>query len=84
MLQGSLENFALDEVLGLLASTGKTGRLGLTGDRGNGELLLCDGRLVDAESTALPAGTDPEEIIFELLRFQAGSFTFDIGPVDPS
>ncbi|MDH3682310.1 MAG: DUF4388 domain-containing protein [Acidimicrobiia bacterium] len=82
MLQGSLENFALDEVLGLLSSTSKTGRLSLDGDRGSGTLSLVDGRLVDATVNYSCNGTSPEDIVFELLRYVAGSFSFDMCPVE--
>ena len=44
MLQGSLENFALDEVLGLLSGTSKTGQLEIAGNRGTGTLVFHDGR----------------------------------------
>jgi len=76
MLQGSLENFALDEVLGLLASTKKTGKLEITGDRGTGSLLFNEGLLVGATATHTPNGDATEDIMFELLRFNNGNFAF--------
>lgn len=78
MLQGSLDNFALDEVLGLLSSTAKTGRLSLKGDRGDGSLMLNDGQLVDATASFASNGTNPEDVVFELLRYVEGHFTFDV------
>lgn len=91
MLQGSLEDFSLDEVLGLVASTNKTGELRVDGDRGNGRVWLDGGALVagscsiDADA---PAGTTDErpiaDTIFELLRFRSGSFSFISGIELPS
>lgn len=76
MLQGSLDNFALDEVLGLLSSTSKTGKLDLKSNRGNGSLRLLSGRLVDAGASNAANGTEPEDILFELLRYGDGTFSF--------
>lgn len=76
MLQGSLENFALDEVLGLLASTSKSGQLEITGDRGTGSLTFSDGRLVDGTASHTANGTEVEDVMFELLRYADGTFTF--------
>ncbi len=78
MLQGSLDNFALDEVLGLLSSTAKTGRLSLKGDRGDGSLMLNEGQLVDATASFTSNGSGPEDVVFELLRYVEGHFTFDV------
>lgn len=84
MLQGSLDNFSLDEVLGLLSTTSKTGRLMLEGDRGNGTLSLHDGRLVAAETSYGSNGTSPDDVVFELLRYEAGEFSFQVVDVEPS
>ena len=46
-LQGSIDTFALDDVLRLVASTAKTGRLSLVGSRGAGELVVRDGLVLD-------------------------------------
>lgn len=82
MLQGSLDNFALDEVLGLLSSTAKTGRLSLDGDRGNGSLTLRHGQLIQSEASFTSNGTAPEDVVFELLRYENGTFTFEVQEVD--
>lgn len=84
MLQGSLENFALDEVLGLLSSTSKTGQLDIKGDRGNGALLFRDGRLVDGNASFTANGIGIEDVMFELLRYSEGSFTFTARDVEAS
>ncbi|MGF1598225.1 MAG: DUF4388 domain-containing protein [Acidimicrobiales bacterium] len=77
MLQGSLDNFALDEVLGLLSSTSKTGRLRLHGDRGRGVLTLREGKLVAAEASCAVDESPAEDVVFELLRFERGEFVFE-------
>ncbi len=84
MLQGSLENFALDEVLGLLAGTSKTGYLEVAGNRGSGKLAFLDGRLVDGTASYMANGTDLEDVMFELLRYDDGTFSFVSGEVSPS
>ncbi|MGH1493987.1 MAG: DUF4388 domain-containing protein [Acidimicrobiales bacterium] len=76
MLQGSLENFALDEVLGLLSGTSKTGQLEIAGNRGTGSLLFDDGRLVDGTASYTANGGELEDVMFELLRYDDGTFTF--------
>jgi len=80
-LQGTLETFALPEVLRLLASTGKTGRLRVAGQRGTGELWLQDGSIVAAAAPRLGTGPSTADVVFELLRFEAGDFEFDAGHV---
>lgn len=83
MLQGSLDNFTLDEVLNLLAGTMKTGHLRVSGDRGTGSLWVDEGLLVQAEASNVIAGGDWEDVMFELLRFESGNFSFvadDLAP----
>jgi hypothetical protein len=76
MLQGSLENFALDEVLGLLSGTSKTGQLEIAGNRGTGSLVFDEGRLVDGTASYTANGSELEDVMFELLRYDDGTFTF--------
>ncbi len=76
MLQGSLDNFGLHEVLGLLADTAKSGRMRITGDRGAGSLWLADGQLIGSEASRAVADGPIEETMFELLRFVSGNFSF--------
>ncbi len=83
MLQGSLDNFTLDEVLNLLAGTHKSGHLRISGDRGTGSLWVDDGKLVQAEASNVTSSGDWEDVMFELLRFESGNFSFvgdDIAP----
>lgn len=77
-LQGTLDTFALPDVLRLLATTSKTGQLLVQGDQGNGSLFFEDGVVVGGETTlATTSGAD--EVLFELLRLDNGSFMFDQG-----
>ncbi len=76
-LQGTLETFALPDVLRLLASTHKTGRLRLTGTSGSGSLWLEGGAIVDSEAARAPQAAGPTDVLFELLRFKEGDFVFD-------
>lgn len=86
MLQGSLDNFGLDEVLGLLADTAKTGRMRITGDRGSGSLWLASGKLVGSEASRVERGRPADETMFELLRFNTGNFSFNMDetPTEPT
>lgn len=77
-LSGTLDTFALPDVLRLLASTAKTGRLRITGDRGSGSVWMQDGNVVAAElASAVTQEPSDAEVVFGLLRFVAGSFTFE-------
>lgn len=76
-LQGTLDTFALPEVLRLLAATKKSGRLRITGGRGNGSVWVAQGDIVGIEATHVANATEPTDALFELLRFQEGAFTFD-------
>ncbi len=81
-LQGSIDTFALDDVLRLVASTGKTGRLSLVGTRGEGELVMRDGLVLDGAVSTDERVGDLFELVFELLRFEDGDFQFDAVAVD--
>ena len=76
-LQGTLETFALPDVLRLLASTGKTGRLTVSGDRGTGAVEVRAGEVTGGEATGAPHASDATEVVFELLRYDDGAFVFD-------
>jgi hypothetical protein len=80
-LQGTLDTFALPDVLRLLAATKKTGRLRLSGERGSGSLWVDAGAISAIEATHAPHATEPVDALFELLRFDHGSFTFDADAV---
>lgn len=76
-LQGTLDTFALPDVLRLLAATKKTGRLRLTGSRGTGSVWVTSGEVEAIEATHAPHASEPVDALFELLRFEDGAFTFD-------
>lgn len=73
-LSGTLETFSLPDVLRLLASTKKTGLLTLEGDRGTGRVWVDDGEIVAADSDR--ASGEVDGVVFDLLRFEDGSFEF--------
>lgn len=81
-LSGTLDTFELPDVLRLLASTAKTGRLRITGDRGTGSVWVDDGKIVTTELSGSYGGeSSDEECVFGMLRFAAGSFTFEADAV---
>jgi hypothetical protein len=82
-LQGSIETFALPDVLRLLGSTSKTGRLRLSGSRGSGSMWVTDGKLVAGEASNAAVG-GVSDVLFELLRFDDGDFSFDQDETHPS
>jgi hypothetical protein len=82
-LQGTLDTFALPDVLRLLAATKKTGRLRVSGSRGNGSVWVFTGSVVGTEASGAPHATEAVEVVFELLRFAEGSFTFDVDEQHP-
>jgi hypothetical protein len=83
-LQGTLDTFALADVLRLLATTAKTGRLRVEGDRGQGSVWLRDGTVMAAAADRTGDDAAAEEVIFELLRFGSGSFRFEIDELSPN
>lgn len=76
-LQGTIETFALPDVLRLLASTKKTGCLRLDGARGSGSIWVESGGIVGSEATGAPHAGSADEVLFEMLRFKDGDFVFD-------
>ncbi len=76
-LHGSLDSFTIPEVLRLLAGTEKSGFLALTGDRGNGGTWLDDGRLIGGRADTAQDEAEMVDILFELLRFEVGEFSFE-------
>jgi hypothetical protein len=85
-LQGTIETFALPDVLRLLASTKKTGELRLSGDRGSGSVWVADGGIVGGSASAASHASGAVDYVFELLRFADGEFVFEDGqqPADAS
>ncbi|MGQ0616913.1 MAG: DUF4388 domain-containing protein [Acidimicrobiia bacterium] len=83
-LQGTLDTFALPDVLRLLASTNKSGRLAVEGDHGSGEVWLEGGAVVGAWAPGAGAGAGSAAVMFELLRNESGSFSFEPGAMSPA
>jgi hypothetical protein len=75
-LQGTLDTFSLPDVLRLLATTGKSGCLHIDGDRGRGSVWIDDGAVVAAEADRALNEAAVDEVVFEMLRFDRGSFNF--------
>ncbi|MCP5025162.1 MAG: DUF4388 domain-containing protein, partial [Actinomycetia bacterium] len=76
-LQGTLDTFALPDVLRLVASTRKTGRLRVSGTRGEGSIWVEDGDIVAGSVSSVDAVADYATQVFDLLRFPDGSFMFE-------
>lgn len=83
-LQGTLDSFSLPDVLRLLADTGKTGRLHVEGDRGEGSVWIDGGSLVAADADGARNDASTDEVIFEMLRFGSGAFAFAAGDQPPT
>lgn len=81
-LQGSIDTFALDDVLRLVASTSKSGRLTLRGSTGEGELVVRDGYVLGGSVSTDERTHAPHELVFELLRLDDGEFVFESYDVD--
>lgn len=73
-LHGTLETFALPDVMALLAATKKTGELRVVGGRLDGRVHLDGGQVVSAEVGRADSLVDA---VFELLRLTTGKFSFD-------
>lgn len=78
-LQGTIDTFDLAEVISMLAAGGKNGRLGLSGSSGSGSLWFAGGRIVASETDCTDLATDHAAVLFQLLRFDEGSFVFEQG-----
>jgi len=79
-LHGTLETFALPDVLTLLSSTGKTGELRVSGERGAGRVWFDGGSVVD---TAVGQAATFVDALFDLLRLKSGTFSFDADAAPP-
>ena len=81
-LHGALETFPLTDVFGLLAATAKTGCLRVEGDGGRATVWLRDGAVVAATTDRVRTGP-LDEVVCDLLRFEAGSFAFAVDDQAP-
>ena len=74
-LQGTIETFAVADVLKLLATTRKTGRLAVSAPDVSGTLWVDESKLVAAEDAGEESAIS--DVLFRLMRLESGSFTFD-------
>ena len=80
-LQGDLKSFALPDVLRLLAGTGKSGHLEVSGASGSGAVVLRKGSIASATVSTAPRADDPADVVFEMLRLADGVFAFEEGDI---
>jgi hypothetical protein len=80
-LHGSLETFALPDVLSLLSSTQKSGELRVVGGRLDGKVWVDHGKVVGSE---VGRSTTIVDAVFELLRLASGTFSFESDRPAPS
>ena len=73
-LKGSLDTIALPEVLDLLADTGKSGELRVSGGRVYGGRVWFDAGLLSGFDVG--SSPDPADARFQLLRVDTGEFSF--------
>ena len=73
-LHGTLETFALPDVMALLAATKKTGELRVVGGKLDGRVHMDAGRVIAADVGRADSFVDA---VFELLRLTSGKFSFD-------
>jgi hypothetical protein len=73
-LRGSLDTFALPDVLALLASTAKSGELDVNGPSGGGRVWVDHGQITGAE--AANGASVVVDVLVHLLRLEEGDFTF--------
>ncbi|MFZ4517719.1 MAG: DUF4388 domain-containing protein [Microthrixaceae bacterium] len=78
-LQGTIDILPLTDVLQLLASSARTGRLVLEGDRGRAMVVMSDGLVAGGDLDGSPYG--PLDLVVGALRFREGSFVFDVDEV---
>ena len=79
-MQGNLESFPLVDVLGMLSSSQKSGRLVVNADRCGAALWLELGSIVGATTSAPGQSaqrSEPASVLFDLLRCREGAFYFE-------
>jgi hypothetical protein len=82
-LQGTIETFAIADVLRLLAATSKSGRLQVQGPARSGTVWVDSGNILGAESPNTPYAHAAADVLFQLLRFDRGSFRFELDRSPP-
>ena len=82
-LQGTIETFAIADVLRLLAATNKSGRLQVQGPDRSGTVWVDGGKVLAAESPSTPHADQVPDVLFQLVRFDRGSFSFELNRHPP-
>lgn len=75
-IEGSLKQMGIADLLQILASNRRTGRVELSFGAQRGEILVGEGRPVNARTT----GAEGEKALFRLLGWREGSFAFTPTP----
>lgn len=83
-LQGTIETFAIADVLRLLAATNKSGRLQVQGPSRSGTVWVDNAKVLAAEAPTVSHADGPADVLFQLLRFDRGSFRFDLDKYPPA
>lgn len=78
-LHGTLDTFALADVMQLLAVTAKSGCLHLEADDAEGFIWVSDGSVVGIRATHAGDRAEPAEVMYELTQLGRGSFAFRPG-----
>ena len=79
-IEGSLKQMGIADLLQILASNRRTGKIELSFAGARGEILLGEGRPVNARI----AGVEGEKALFRLLAWREGTFAFTPLPSAPS
>ena len=82
-LQGTIETFAIADVIRLLAATNKSGRLQVQGPARAGTVWVDSATILGAESLTSPFAVSAAEVLFQMLRFERGSFRFELDKRPP-
>lgn len=83
MLRGTLDDFTLPDVLRLIGSAGRTGRLDVSRDAGSGRLFFRDGA-VRAACDAAGSDAPAEDLTFDLMRWSDGEFSWQPDAAGPA
>lgn len=76
-LRGTIDGFPIADVARLLARTGQSGTLLLSGDRGSTRLDVVNGSFGGGCTSSGLVATDASDVLFDMLQFEHGEFAFD-------
>ncbi|MBK7972052.1 MAG: DUF4388 domain-containing protein [Deltaproteobacteria bacterium] len=76
---GGLSEMSLSDIIQILATSGKTARIGLTRGQDSGSIWLRDGNIVHAELGDI----EGEEAFYGLIPWADGEFQIDTGAISP-